>query len=855
MHSLLQDLKFSLRLFTKSPGFTTTAVLTLALAIGVNSAIFALVNGLILHPLIPSKPAEVVSVFTARKEANRDYRQFSYAEYTALSQAPEIFSAVTAVNFALAGVARDNEPMRRSFIFEVTDNFFSFMGVQPAAGRFFTPEEAKPNANVQVVVASYPLWQRMGGRPDFVGSTLRLNGKPHIVVGVAPAGFSGISALIAPELWVPLGLHSQISSAFSSADAIRDLNHPKNYTLNVMARLQPGLTLESARARLPVVADRLNVLLPSDNNGQRDLQVVPPSRFSVSTSPSDDGPLNVIGILLLGMAGVVLLIASLNLANMLLARGTTRAREMAIRLAVGATRWQVVRQLLVEGLTLAIAGGAIGLLLSFWSNSLLESSFTTLLSSMNFSLTARLEPDHVVLAVTFLFCLLATLVFSLGPALKSSRADLVHDLKAQAGEPAVVGRWNRFFAPRHILVMAQMTLSLVLLFSAGLFFRGALKAGGIELGFDPRGVLLTEMDFSLSDTPSAEGLRRMLAAADRAQSLPGVTAAGLTTLISYGNITNGSMLESTDAAPAPTGKVDPKAPERGSFGVSASITPGYLDSIGVHVLRGRNFTDNECRRKDTPAVCLLDEGMAKKLFPDKDAVGRRVRLTQPPSDGSPAEMEVVGVVNRHRHDVQDKNGAALRYYQPLAQSYNASAWLSVRYAATDPDALAAALPTLRKSLQELDPGLPVLQQLPYTTFMEKCITLWVVRLGAVMFGVFGGIALLLAIVGVYGVKAYTVERRTREIGIRMALGAGRRDVFALIMKQGALQIATAVGVGLVLSLLAGRVLATMLFEVSPADPVSLVAAVLLLAGAALLACYLPALRATRVSPTTALRSE
>ncbi len=853
MHSLLQDLKFSLRLFAKSPGFTTTAVLTLALAIGVNSAIFALVNGLILHPLVPFKPAEVVSVFTARKEANRDYRQFSYAEYTALRQAPEIFSAVTAVNFALAGVARDNEPMRRSFIFEVTDNFFSFMGVQPAAGRFFTPEEAKPNANLQVVVASYPLWQRMGGRPDFVGSTLRVNGKPHIVVGVAPAGFSGISALIAPELWVPLGLHSQISSAFSSADAIRDLNHPKNYTLNIMARLQPGLTLESARARLPVLADRLNVLLPSDNNGQRDLQLLPPTRFSVSTSPSDDGSITVIGILLLGMAGIVLLIASLNLANMLLARGTTRAREMAIRLAVGATRWQVVRQLLVEGLTLAIAGGAVGLLLSFWSNSLLESSFTTLLSSMNFSLTARLEPDHVVLAVTFLFCLLATLVFSLGPALKSSRADLVHDLKAQAGEPAVVGRWNRFFAPRHMLVMAQMTLSLVLLFSAGLFFRGALKAGSLDLGFDPRGVLLTEMDFSLADTPAEQGLRRMLAAVDRAQRLPGVKAAGLTTLIPYGNVTNGSNIVSAAAAPA--AKADPNTADKGFFGVSASITPGYLDSIGVHVLRGRNFTDNECRRKDTPAVCLLDESMVQKLFPDKEALGQRVRFTQPPSDGSPVEMEVVGIVNTHRQDVEGKNKHTQRYYQPLAQSYNASTWLSVRYAATDPDVLAAALSTQRKSLQELDPDLPVLQQLPYTTFMEKCITLWVVRLGAVMFGIFGGIALLLAIVGVYGVKAYTVERRTREIGIRMALGAGRRDVFALIMKQGALQIAAAVGAGLVLSLLVGRVLATMLFEVSPADPISLIAAVLLLGGAALLACYLPALRATRVSPTTALRSE
>jgi predicted permease len=852
MNNIVADLRFAFRTLVKSPGFTALAVITLALAIGVNSAIFALVNGLILRPIIPHKPAEVVSVFTARKESNRDYRQFSYTEFTALRGAHEVFSDVTAVNFALAGIGRD-DVIRRGFVFLVADNFFPFMGVQPAAGRFFTAEEARPNANIPVIVASYALWQRMGGQPDFVGSTLRVNGRPHTVIGVAPEGFSGISALIAPELWLPLGLHTQISSAFSSSEAVLDLNHPKNYTLNVMARLQPGLNIESAKARLPVIAQRLTALQPADATGTRELQILPPSRFSISTTPADDGPLGVVSVLLLAMAGVVLLIACLNLANMLLARGTARAREMAVRLAVGATRWQIVRQLLVEGLALAIAGGAAGLLLSQWSNAFLERSFTTLLSSMNFSLTAHLQPDGTVLAVTFLFCLVATLLFSLAPALKAARTDLVRDLKTQAGEASTSGKWNRFFAARHVLVMAQMTLSLVLLFSAGLFFRGALKAGGLELGFEPAGVLLTEMDFSLANTPRPDAMRRMFAAVERARSLPGVQSAGLTTLIPYGNITNGSRLMPADAAPV--AKSDPNAPQPGAFGVSGSITPGYLDSIGVHVLRGRNFTDLECREKNSPAVCLLDEGMAKKLFPTKDALGQHVRYTEPPADGSPTDLEVVGIVNRHRHDVQDSNGAALRYYTPFAQSYNASVWLGVRFATRDPQALAGSLDTLRQELRKLDPDLPVLQQLPFTLLLEKSITLWVVRLGAVMFGVFGGIALLLAVVGVYGVKAYAVERRTREIGIRMALGANRSDVFSLIMKQGALQTAVAVGLGLVLSLLVGRALATMLFEVSPADPVSLAIAIALLSSAALLACYLPARRATKVNPMVALRAE
>ena len=850
---LLADFRYTFRTLGKAPGFVAIATITLALAIGVNSAIFSLVNGLILRPIVPKRPAEVVSVFTARKDANRDYRQFSYAEFTALGEARELFSDVTALNFALAGIARDRESMRRAFVFVVSDNFFSFMGAQPAAGRFFTPEEARPNANLPVVVASHSLWQRMGGGPEFVGSTLRVNGKPHTIIGVSPAGFSGISGLIAPEIWIPLGLHTQIVSAFNESNQVLDLNNAKNYTLNVMARLVPGLSLDTAQSRLPVVAARLTSLQPPDAIGTRELQLKAPSRFSISTTPSDDGPLGVISVLLAGMAGIVLLIASLNLANMILARGTARSREIAMRLAIGATRWQIVRQLLVEGVTLAVAGGGAGLLLAYWANTLLERSFTTLLGSMNFSLTADLRPDAVVLAVTFGFCLFATLLFSLGPALKSARTDVVSELKNQGAESTATGRLTRFFAPRHLLVMAQMTLALVLIFSAGLFFRGALNAGGLQLGFDPAGVVLTEMDFSLANTPQPEGLRRIQAATDRVRSLPGVQAVGWSTLIPYGNITNSSRLMPADAPPA--AKAGPDDPQQGVSAVSASITPGYLESIGVRLLRGRSFSELESQKRDTPRVCLLDEGMAQRLFPDRDALGQRVRLTQAPADGSPSEMEVVGIVSRHRHDVMDDNGPARRIYFPLAQSYGAGVWLSVRYASRDTDAVAGVVSLLRKELRQLDADLPVLQQLPFALLLDKSITLWAVRLGAVMFGIFGGIALLLAVVGVYGVKAYAVERRTREIGIRVALGANRRDVFSLIMRQGALQTAFAVAVGLALALVAGRVLSTILFEVSPADPISLAVAVVLLSGAALLACYLPARRATRVSPLKALRTE
>ena len=427
-------------------------------------------------------------------------------------------------------------------------------------------------------------------------------------------------------------------------------------------------------------------------------------------------------MLLAGMAGIVLLIASLNLANMILARGTARSREIAMRLAIGATRWQIVRQLLVEGVTLAVAGGGLGLLLAYWANTLLERSFTTLLGSMNFSLTADLRPDAVVLAVTFGFCLLATLLFSLGPALKSARSDIVSELKNQGAESTATGRLTRFFAPRHLLVMAQMTLALVLIFSAGLFFRGALNAGGLQLGFDPAGVILTEMDFSLANTPQPEGLRRIQAATDRVRSLPGVQAVGWSTLIPYGNVTNSARVMAADAPPAP--KAGPDDPQQGVSAVSASITPGYLESIGVRLLRGRSFSELESQKRDTPRVCLLDEGMARRVFPDRDALGQRVRLTQAPADGSPSEMEVVGIVSRHRHDVMDDNGPARRIYFPLAQSYSAGVWLSVRYTSRDTDAVAGVVALLRKELRQLDADLPVLQQLPFALLLDKSITLW-----------------------------------------------------------------------------------------------------------------------------------
>src|SRR3989440_1479405 len=674
---MIQDFKFALRQLLKSPGFTAVAVLTLALAIGVNSAIFALINGVVLRPMVPVRPNEVVNVFNCRQNANHDYRQFSYNEFRDMRENNgEVFADLAALEFAVAGIGRDHE-MRRSFAFLTSENYFSMMGVHPFRGRFYNAEECRPNANIPVVVSSYGFWKRQGGRADFVGSTLQINGQPYTVIGISPEGFCGASALIAPDVWVPLGMRAQLGSAFGDSESMHDLANPKNYTLNLVGRLRSALTIESAKPRMPVLSQRFGAM-QTDTEFQREVQIQKPSRFSLSTSPEDDGPITLIGTLLMAMAGAVLLIACLNLANMLLARGTARSKEIALRLALGASRWRIVRQLLAEGLLLAICGGVVGLILSIWCNNILLHSLAALLNNVNFSFIVDLTPNFAVLAVTFVFCLIATALFSLGPVLKATKSELVNDLKQQVGEPARIGRFSRFFAPRHISVMAQIALSLMLLFAAGLFFRGALKAAGLNPGFVAAGDLVTEFDFTLVKKEPADARRLMFAFTQRARELPGVVASATGTMLPYADFTNSRrVIRMKDAMPT-----DPKAPDPSANALFTAITPGYWEALGVKLLRGRDFTQAECEQKDARRVAIIDEEMAKKLFPNEEALGQHVRYTIPPKDGSPNDMEVVGVVGTHRHDVQNDTPLA-RLFVPFAQGYNGNVFVHVRLKTQD----------------------------------------------------------------------------------------------------------------------------------------------------------------------------
>jgi predicted permease len=844
----MNDLKFAIRSLLKSPVFTAVAVISLALAIGVNSGVFTIINALFLRPLIPLRPDEVVNVTTARAAADRSYRPFSYAEFSLLRESREVFADAAAFRFAAVGVAANGSAeMRRRFGFIVSDNYFSMLGAKPSAGRFFLPEETKPNANIPVAVVSQSLWKQLGGGSDFSERTVTINGEACAIVGVVPKGFSGGSAVLGPDIWLPLGMASRVNDAFGRGRTSPDLADPACFQMLVIARLQPELTLQAAQARLPAVAARLSTVAADAAAGPRTVGIGPRSRFNMSTEPGSDGLLGLFGVLLVGMAGAVLLVACLNLANMFLARNTTRSSELAVRLALGASRWRVVRSLSVEGLILGLMGGAAGLVLSHWGNGLLRDSLTRSsgMSALGFSLSLDTTPDIRVLLATLVFCAAATLVFAIGPAWHTIRGIARESLSLHESTRTTTDRCGRLFSGRHCLLMVQIALSLALLFSAGLFFRAAHSAAGLDPGFAPEGDLIAELDYSLVNRDDAAVRTSVMGIVDALRAHPAVREAGLASHLPFGNIDSGLEISTAGAST--------EAPRRvpGTF---TAVSAGYFDALGVKLLRGRDFTDREWRQTEGPPVVIIDQLAAAALFPGEDPVGKY--LHDPRSQNEPGSQptQIIGVVSAHWNKVF-ADGPPPRIFFPLARRPTQHVFVHLRGRTADAATSGGLGEQVRSQLRALDPDMPLVRLAPYPALLNGNPELWSMRFAAVLFGAFGAIALLLALMGVYGVRAFVVARRTREIGIRMALGARRMQVYTLLMKQGAVQIAIGLCAGLLLSLAAGQLLASMLLRVSPKDPLVLVLAALPLALTALLATWLPARRATRINPVEALRTE
>ncbi len=862
---MIQDFKFAFRQLFKAPAFTIAAVTVLALGIGVNTAVFTLVNTLFFAPPAYAKPHEMVQLFSQDKKDPKKFRGFSYPTYLDVREQNTVFSDVMGFNLAFIGLGQKGDT-RRAFSAVVTSNYFSVLGVPLARGRAFLPEEETPGHSAPVAIVSYRYWQKHDLDPSVLGSQLLINGRSFTIVGIAPRGFVGTMQILSPEVWLPMSVYDQVANDFES-DNKTTIDDRKGTDVRIMGRLKPGMTAAGAKPALEGLAANLERAYPVEQKDQTFI-TAPVSRNSVSNNPAAESGIKVIAPLLLGMAVVVLLVACLNLANMLLARGTARRKEIAIRLALGGSRWRIVRQLLTEGFVLALLGGVGGLILGLWSSDLLVGSMRKL---MPLDIVWLTGPNPAILAATFGFCLLGTLMFALGPALKISRSALVTDLKEHAGEDVVRRRWK--FLPRNPLVVVQIAFSLALITAAALFIRGAGKAASVDTGLKPGASYILEVDASLAgyEPKRAQELYRNLS--EKLAALPGVEHASITSIVPFGmfelsrKVQRAGLHVAPDARPA-------TAAEGLAFDVPwNSVGVDYFSTVGLPVIRGRAFTEAEATEPG-PKVAIIDEVLAKKLWPDGDALGQRIQYANPnaPSaqdgggghvgrsaDLNEAEkkdetIEIVGIVPATRHALFEQEASG-GIYLPFARGFQSDVSFFVRFRSLASGNEVGTADLLRRTVRDVDPSIPILSLRTFAQHLDSNLDLWLVRAGAALFSIFGGLALGLAVVGLYGVKAYSVARRTREIGIRMALGANPGAVLRLIMGEGSIMLLSGITLGLLLAAATGRILSGILYEVSALDPIAFTAAPMLLAAAALIATWLPARRAAALNPVEALRYE
>jgi len=857
---MIRDLKFAFRQLFKAPAFTISAVTVLALGIGVNTAVFILVNRLFFAPPAYSKPHEMVQLFSQDKKDPKKFRGFSYPTYLDIREQNTVFSDVMGFNVAFIGLGQKGDT-RRAFSAIVTSNYFSLLGVPLARGRAFLPEEETPGHNTPVAIVSYSYWQKHDLDPNLLGSQLLINGRSFTIVGVTPKGFVGTMQILSPEVWLPMSVYDQVANDFESGDKTT-IEDRKGTQLRIMGRLKSGMTATTARPALEGLAANLEKAYPVEQKNQTFL-AARVSRNSISNNPAAESGIKVIAPLLLGMTVVVLLVACLNLANMLLARSTARRKEIAIRLALGGSRWRIVRQLLTEGFALAILGGVGGLILGLWSSDLLVGSMRKL---MPLDIVWLTGPNPAILAATFGFCLLGTLMFALGPALKISRSSVVADLKEHAGEDVVRRRWK--FIPRHPLVVVQIAFSLALITAAALFIRGAGKAASVDTGLRPGASYIVEVDASLAGykPKRAQDLYRTLN--ERLAALPGVEHASIASIVPFGMFELSRKVQRAGLRLAPDAKPATAAEGLAFEAAWNSVGADYFSTVGLPVIRGRAFTEAEATQPG-PKVAIIDEVLAKRLWPDGDALGQRLQYaggngpsaqggdtnTGQSADVSEEEtIEIVGIVPATRHALFEKEPAG-GIYLPFARGFQSDISFFVRFRSLASGNEATTANLLRRTVLDVDPSIPILSLRTFAQHLDSNLDLWLVRAGAALFSIFGALALGLAVVGLYGVKAYSVARRTREIGIRMALGAQAGAVLRMIMRESSIMLFSGVTIGLLLAIATAKVLSGLLYGVRALDPIAFTVAPLILTIAALIATWLPARRATRVDPVQALRAE
>ena len=824
MSTLLQDLRYGARLLLKTPGFTLIAALSLALGIGANTTIFTLINAVLLNPLPVEDPSQLASVWTT-DERNQNsalgFLQLSPMNYKDLRDKNEVFSGLAAHSGLPLNITGGTGDPQQVFGEIVTGNYFGVLGAKPAIGRGFLPDEDQTPGAKLVCVLGYGEWQkRFGGEPSIVGRTISLNGQQFTVVGVMPQGFKGTNAIGAPAVWVPYMTYQQTTTGFF-LELIRP-DQRRGLVFNVTGRLKPGVSVRQAEANLKTLARQLEQEYPNDNKG-RNVTLVPLAQATIN--PGFRGNIVAAGGLLMTIVALVLLIACANVANLLLARAAARQKEIAVRLSLGATRAQLIRQLLTEGTLLAVVGGAAGLMLAYWAQDVLWSFRPPFLQAD----AIDIHPDARVLLFTLGIALATGVLFGLAPAIQASRPDLVVELKEKTSAPT--GSRSPL-SLRNVLVAAQIALSLIALIGAGLFLRSLQNAQRINPGFDVERLATMSFDLGAQGYTEERGRQFQQRVLERAASVPGVQSATLASTVPLfaGGFARTVFLEGQDAS-------DRRAGRLVQIAVASSH---YLETLGIALVRGRPIS--EIDQPNTPSAVVINETMAKRFWPDQDAIGKRFKFF-----GQENFQQVVGIARDSKYNFIGEDPTPY-IYQATTQVYQPQLSLFVK--APNPQAV---IGTVRGEVQQLDRNLPLTGVFTLNAIFDQ--SLWAPRMGASLLLVFAGLSLVLASIGIYGVMAYSVSQRVRELGIRMALGASRGDVLRLVVLQGLRLTMMGVAVGLAASFAASHVIASMLFDVSPTDIVTFVAVPIVLALAALGASYLPALRATRIDPMVALRYE
>ena len=800
-----QDLRYGLRMLMRNPGFTIVAVLALALGIGANSAIFSVVSAVLLRPLPYPDAEQLAMVWEEASHLGfpRDTpAAANYVDWRDQNQVFEGMAAMAQQDFNLTGVGEPERLEGR----RVSANLFSLLGVGPQLGRAFLPEEDQPGKN-RVVILGHGLWQRrFGADPQVVGKPLSLNGENFTVVGVMPARFQFPSR--ETQLWVPI--------AFNAEEATNRTNH----YLEVVARMKPGITPKQAQTEMDTIAARLAQQYPEEN--KRLGAVVTPLREQVV------GNIKPALLVLLGAVGFVLLIACANVANLLLARAAVRQKEIALRLALGASRSRLTRQFLTESVLLAALGGALGLLLSLGAIAVLKSFIpTTILQAQDIVLDAK------VLIFTSAVALLSGFIFGLAPATQAANFNLNDTLKESGRDAAAGARGNRI---RSVLVVSEVAVSFLLLIGAGLLINSFLRLRNVDPGFRAENVLTMRIVLPEPKYPDKE--RRAPFYTElirRAQNFPGVQSAAVSSdlpLTSEGN----------SIAIVIEGQPDP-APDQRQIVVTRVVSPRYFGTMEIQVVEGRDFTERDTG--DAPAVVVITERTARHFWPGESALGKRLKSGTSATSASPWR-QVVGVV-KDVHQFALGKDPKLQIYLPYPQTGAFPPNSLVLQTQVNPLSLAA---TVRRTIWEIDKDQPVSD----VSTMEEIVSQSVARqrFSTMLLGIFATLALVLAAVGIYGVMSYSIAQRTREIGIRMALGAQRSDVLKMVVGQGLKLVVIGVAIGLVAAFVLTRVMASLLFGVSATDPMTFITISLILMGVALVASYIPALRATRVDPMVAL---